>query len=229
MRVEKYNLLGGISPARSRSAVAVVVVDPQNDFCHVDGVVFKRAEKPQRILDATKWIHSMLTVARRHGVPCFITQSFFDDKYKLPALIKRHRRLGYRQKVCNESTWGARIEAIDIRPSDFIITKHTADAFLYTCLEPLLWKCGVERLLLCGFLTEICVLETGRSAIQRGFEVIVPREGTAGLSGTCSDVALNELAALQATILSGQALLGDWLGHDIDRQLPLPLFAEIVL
>jgi nicotinamidase-related amidase len=51
-----------------------------------------------------------------------------------------------------------------------VIPKNTYDAFLGGRLEPLLRGEGVERVVVCGVMTDCCCDTTARSAFNRGFE-----------------------------------------------------------
>lgn len=64
-------------------------------------------------------------------------------------------------------------------PGDIVIEKEQYDAFHETELDSLLRQQGVERLVLCGLLTHLCVASTARSGFQRGFEVYLPVDATA--------------------------------------------------
>ncbi len=61
------------------------------------------------------------------------------------------------------------------------ITKTQYDAFLGTALEEMLSMGGrrVERLVLTGVMTHLCVETTARSAFMKGFEAYVPVDGVA--------------------------------------------------
>lgn len=51
-----------------------------------------------------------------------------------------------------------------------IVGKNTYDAFINTNLEERLREMGVERVVLCGVMTDCCCDTTGRAAFNRGFE-----------------------------------------------------------
>ncbi|KAK9779978.1 putative Isochorismatase-like domain-containing protein [Seiridium cardinale] len=51
-----------------------------------------------------------------------------------------------------------------------IVAKNTYDAFVNTNLPELLEKDGVERLVICGVMTDCCCETTARSAFNRGWE-----------------------------------------------------------
>jgi ureidoacrylate peracid hydrolase len=181
---------------------AVVVIDVQNDFCSPQGVVRKYAEDLDWIEVGVGNSLRLVDLARSGGAPTFLVRSLMDNKYKLPSLLKKHTSLGIENQICKEGTWGAEFYRLTPKAEDLVVTKHTNDAFLYTFLEPLLWKYSIRTVVLAGVFTEICVTETARSALQRGFEVVVVEDCTAGLSHRCASVALSELKALQVKVIS---------------------------
>ncbi|HEY6748502.1 MAG TPA: isochorismatase family protein [Mycobacteriales bacterium] len=56
-----------------------------------------------------------------------------------------------------------------------VVRKTTDDGFAGTRLDSLL--SGVGRVALCGVLSEMCVSATARSALARGYEVVLPHDG----------------------------------------------------
>ncbi|KAL8939528.1 MAG: hypothetical protein Q9216_003314 [Gyalolechia sp. 2 TL-2023] len=51
-----------------------------------------------------------------------------------------------------------------------IIPKNTYDAFINTNLADVLQETGIERVVVCGVMTDCCVDTTARSAFNRGLE-----------------------------------------------------------
>ncbi|KAF2117048.1 Isochorismatase-like protein [Lophiotrema nucula] len=51
-----------------------------------------------------------------------------------------------------------------------VVHKNVYDAFLFTDLEDRLRKLKVERVVICGVMTDCCCDTTGRGAFNRGFE-----------------------------------------------------------
>lgn len=56
-----------------------------------------------------------------------------------------------------------------------VLPKTTDDGFAGTRLGSVLT--GVRRIALCGVLSEMCVSATARSALARGYEVVLPHDG----------------------------------------------------
>ncbi len=60
-----------------------------------------------------------------------------------------------------------------------ILLKSQYDAFLYTSLEDMLRRQGVDQVVITGIMTHLCCETTARSAFQRGFTVFFCVDGTA--------------------------------------------------
>jgi len=70
--------------------------------------------------------------------------------------------------------WDAELVAeLDVRDEDHIVEKHTYDAFYQTDLEGYLDTHGIDDLLICGTLANVCVLHTAGSAGLRDYRPVV--------------------------------------------------------
>lgn len=79
-----------------------------------------------------------------------------------------------------------------LRPPDgatFVI-KARHSIFYSTPLEYLLKQLGVDRVILCGQVTEQCVLYSALDAYVREFDVVVPRDAVAHIHEDLADAAL---------------------------------------
>lgn len=74
----------------------------------------------------------------------------------------------------------------DARPRDGepVVQKHLPGSFTATPLEALLREHGVRRVILAGFMTQMCVDTTARQAAHLGFQVTVLADATAAMSVT---------------------------------------------
>ena len=102
---------------------------------------------------------------------------------KIISLIEESRRLGrhiiYVKHInpdsdtfFNEGTYGCEIsERIKPLPTDIVINKYCPNSFLGTELNDCLRNLGVEKLIVCGMMTHMCVDTTVRAAMDYGYEV----------------------------------------------------------
>lgn len=74
----------------------------------------------------------------------------------------------------------------DARPvaGEPIVQKHLPGSFTGTRLEEMLRAQGIERVLLAGFMTQMCVDTTARQAAHLGFQVTVLSDATAAMAVT---------------------------------------------
>jgi nicotinamidase-related amidase len=100
----------------------------------------------------------------------------------------------------------------DIHPTvapsagELVITKRFANAFRETDLLQILRDRRIERLVICGMQTHMCVEAAARAAADLGFQVLVVGDACAtrdlsygGRTVSAADVQASTLAALQRT------------------------------
>jgi nicotinamidase/pyrazinamidase len=85
------------------------------------------------------------------------------------------------------------IEALTPQPTDYLVEKTGYSAFFRTNLEKLLNDLEIDEVLICGVLTNICVLYTAVDALMRGIRVIVPETCVAALNETDHKWALRQI------------------------------------
>jgi nicotinamidase-related amidase len=95
------------------------------------------------------------------------------------------------------------IRGVELRPEakpldgEWLIQKRRYSAFFATDLDLLLRGIGVDRLIVCGFLTDVCIHYLCVDAHQRDYHVYVARDATAGSSPGASEAALAAIEYLQ--------------------------------
>ena len=88
-------------------------------------------------------------------------------------------------------------------PGDIVIDKLRWDAFHFTELEPVLRNLGVQRLIIAGLQTNVCVETTARTAMMRNFEVAVAEDA---VSTDGIPLHLNALNAMRVLYIE----VGPW-------------------
>ena len=83
-----------------------------------------------------------------------------------------------------------RVKAIAPRDGDRFVVKPRYSAFDHTPLELLLRELGVERVLLAGTATEMCVIQTAIDAREEGFKVTILAEACASADEQMERLAL---------------------------------------
>ncbi|MGZ0147357.1 isochorismatase family protein [Kribbella sp. WER1] len=64
-------------------------------------------------------------------------------------------------------------------PREHVIRKPRDDGFDGTCLGEVLVSAGVRSLAVCGVMSEMCVRATAETALDRGYQVVLPHDAHA--------------------------------------------------
>ena len=146
---------------------AVVVVDMQNGFCHPDGSL--HAEPSENAIEP---VGTLVERASEADVPVVYTQDVHPpEQFEDAHYYDEFERWG---EHVVEGSWEA--ELIDDLPTEdaaHVVEKHTYDAFYRTDLEGWLDTHGVDDLVFCGTLANVCVLHTAGSAGLRDYRPVV--------------------------------------------------------
>jgi nicotinamidase-related amidase len=163
-------------------STALLVIDPQADFvplCHPD---------PAPALAA---MLDLIAAARAGGVPVVVTQELHR-----PGGIDMGRELdGDEPLHCIEGTPGA--ELLPGFAGDHLVAKRRYSAFFGTDLQLLLQGLGVDRVVVCGMLSDVCVHLTCADAHQHDLHVHVVPEACAGSSAAAAEAAFANVEYLQ--------------------------------
>lgn len=175
---------------------AVLVIDMVHDF--IFGKL--KCEPCSQIINVIKRI---VQEARTRRIPVI----YVNDSH-LP-LDPEIRIWGEHSMMGSE---GSRvIEELKPRPEDFVLSKRTYSAFFETGLDVLLRGLGVERIVLTGIHTHICVKHTAADAFFRGYKVVVVRDATATFRKEDHEWSLEYMRTVYgAEILTSEELLKSW-------------------
>jgi ureidoacrylate peracid hydrolase len=169
-------------------ALAVVVVDMQNDF-GTPGGMFDRAGIDIRPIQAiVEPIRRVIETARAAGVPViYLKMAFEADLSNVDPdspTWQKHLPLeagqattapdGTPSRVLIRDTWNTDIvEPLTPRPGDIVVNKHRYSGFYQTELERMLRERGATTLVVTGATTSVCVDSTVRDAVFRDLHCIV--------------------------------------------------------
>lgn len=92
------------------------------------------------------------------------------------------------------------IRRLEPAESDLYVLKPMHSGFFATPLHELLSELGVDRLVLCGIQTHLCVLFTAHDAHMRDYRLVVPEDASATERPEQHEAALVVLRSLGAEI-----------------------------
>jgi nicotinamidase-related amidase len=171
-------------------STGVVVVDMQNGFCHPDGSLYAPGSE-----DVIEPIADLVARARESGARLLFTRDVhppeqFDDAHYYDEFEQ------WGEHVL-EGSWEAEIvDELPVEAADHVVEKHTYDAFHGTELEGWLNARGIDDLVICGTLANVCVLHTGGSAGLRDFRPIMVEDCIGAIEADHHEYALDHAAWL---------------------------------
>lgn len=160
---------------------AIVLLELQNDFLSPEGKLYPMVEAVLSRYDVVANLNRMISSGRAAGATIVHTPIRFSADYREmgPApygIMKVVKDSG----ALVHGTWGGSIAPfIDHADEDLVIDgKSSIDAFAGTNLEYVLRARGINRIVLAGQLTNICIESTMRSAYDRGYDVVAVTDAT---------------------------------------------------
>jgi nicotinamidase-related amidase len=167
-----------------RAKVALLLIDVINDFDFPgSSTLLENAIPMARKLAALK------RRASKNRVPSiYVNDNFGHWKSDFRHIVKHCTR----RNAC-----GAPVARF-LRPEadDYFVLKPMHSGFYSTTLDVLLEDLHVERLILTGIATNICVLFTANDAYMRDFKLHIPRDCVAADSAEETNHALSQMKSL---------------------------------
>lgn len=161
---------------------ALLVIDMQNFFTPMT-------------TPALPQIHTLIHHFHTHHLPIIYTQHGHPpaDLTGPPYPNQLVRKWGPAGSIHRHShDWELQppIAALAAEETEQPVQKNTYDAFVNTDLEARLRKAGVERVVVCGVMTDCCCDTTARSAFNRGWETWLVRDACGSASGAQHEAGL---------------------------------------
>jgi nicotinamidase-related amidase len=144
--------------------VVLLIIDAINDFDFAEG-----REVLAKALPMAAHVRQLKARARRSGVPTVYVNDNFG-----------RWRSDFRTVVAHCGSLRSRGREVTrlLRPDslDYFVLKPKHSGFFSTALDLLLEHLRARALILCGLLTDVCVLFTAQDAYMRGYSVLVPAD-----------------------------------------------------
>jgi nicotinamidase-related amidase len=187
VNVPEYEVQDGVRVDPSRTAL--IVGDMQNDFVKEGGtLVVPTAE------ETIPAIRNLLDLARESGMRVVFIQDTHRDGDPEWEIWGEH---------CREGSWGWQVvDELAPREDEATIRKPRYDAFYGTQLEHILRLWGVDTVIICGTVANICVHYTASSAAMRWFNVMVPKDCISSFNDFDMEASLSQTASLLGEVTS---------------------------
>lgn len=149
---------------------AIVFIEFQNDFCKPQGVLHVQVKDEMQRLDTIANARKLLDAAREKGVKVIHCPFVYDADWCAKTNAVGLLELIGKNRIFQPNTWGAAIiEELEPLGGEVVLNgKRGLSAFTNTELLHILKMGDYKNLLICGFLTNVCVQATAYSAYDRG-------------------------------------------------------------
>lgn len=192
-----------------QSRMALVIVDLQNDFLSPQGA-YARGKTvsadaqalPQRVVpvaQAIKAHHGLVTASLFTLWPNTAGQPMIS-----PHLLERRPFL--QKGDFAPGSWG-QSNVDQILPwVDVAVCKVAYSAFFNTQLDWVLRRAGINKVIVCGIVTNGGVASTVRDAHMRDYETVVLSDGCASFTQTAHQAALTDMSSVAQVLTCEQFL-----------------------
>ena len=196
----------------TRDRTALVVVDMQNGFCRSEGSIAQLDLDYARLAEAIPGCVRLVAAARAAGVPVVFTRFVYRADFRDGGVLVEHFLPALADvNALVEGTWD--MELVDeLQPvdGDFVIDKNRCSSFYGTRLEPILTSMGIQRLVVAGVTTNMCVETTVRDASQRDYEVFVVADACGELEEERHRVSLRTMGFGFARVVGVSDVVDAW-------------------
>jgi nicotinamidase-related amidase len=103
------------------------------------------------------------------------------------------------------------VAALGPEADDLVLTRlHGLSPMAGTDLDPVLRNLGVTTVVVTGVSVNVAVTNLVMDAVNRGYQVVVPRDGVCGIPAAYADAVIDGTLALLATVTTVDALVEAW-------------------
>lgn len=181
VEVPDYDVADQLTISADNSVL--LIVDMQKDFVHTNGALYNK-----QAWHSVGVVRNLSDRARAAGVPVWYTQDTHREGDPEWEIWGRH---------AEEGTFGWEIvDALAPREGDRVFQKARYDGFYGTGLDHALRVEGIETLVICGTVANICVHYTAASASLRWYNVVHPVEAISALTDFDRHAALRQASWL---------------------------------
>jgi nicotinamidase-related amidase len=132
---------------------------------------------------------------------------------RMNALAKRRQQLGDAAGPFDVTSAAEVAPEIGTEPSDFILTRiHGMSPMSDTGLDPILRNLGISTIVACGVSINVGLTNLAMDACNRGYDVVVPRDGAVGVPVEYGEAVLENTISMIARLTTVDELRGLWAG-----------------
>ena len=154
----------------------------------------------EEVIEANK---KLLSFAREKKWTVIFTRLVFNDDYSDGGLLVQRNPQISELGAYRENTQDSEIcDCLKPLKNEVVIIKKRYDPYINTNLEQILRSRKIQRIIISGIATDICVESTARSSFDRDFETIIVNNAVSTSSKKLHNASLEVLNASFGTVVS---------------------------
>lgn len=103
------------------------------------------------------------------------------------------------------------VAAVGVAPEDLVLTRrHGLGPMGGTDLDAVLRNLGVGTLIVTGVSVNVAITNLVMDAVNRGYDVVLPRDAVAGVPAAYADALIDNTLALLATVTTVDEVIATW-------------------
>lgn len=103
------------------------------------------------------------------------------------------------------------VPEVGVDPADLVLVRHHGVGPMGgTDLDAVLRNLGVTTIVAVGVSVNVALLSLAMDAVNAGYQVVVPRDGVAGVPAEYAEAVLDQTMALLATLTTTDEVLAAW-------------------
>ena len=187
-------------PKTADSKAAVIIIDMENAFV-LPGAPFQIKGAMASVPACKKVLES----SRENGIPIFYVKRIYraDGSDVEPGRWEKWNSNGRAMSPGSTGLTGAEyVDEIKPQPGDYTIVKQRWSAFMFTELDLILRRLGIEVVVLIGTTTPNCIRTTAYDGDSLGYEVIVVEDACSSNTPEIQAANIADMKNMGALIMS---------------------------
>ncbi|QZA88675.1 cysteine hydrolase [Salinarchaeum sp. IM2453] len=180
---------------------AIIVVDMQNGFCHPDGSLY--APESENVIEP---VTELVSKAKDAGTQVIYTRDVHPpEQFEDAHYYDEFDRWG---EHVVEGSWEAElVNELPVGEEDHVVEKHTYNAFYQTELDGWLSARGINTLVFCGTLANVCVLHSAGAAGLRDYRPVLISDAIGYIEEDHKEYALDHADWLFGEVMTSKDIM----------------------
>ncbi len=190
---------------------AVIFIEFQNDFCKPGGKLHDMVSSEITRQGTINHATALAEAARRKGALVIHCPFVFDEQWAGEKCICGIIADAGSGGAFQPGDWGSQlIDELQPAEGDVVLQgKRALSAFTNTGLDDILRQHGIQNVVAAGFLSNVCVEATARSAYDRGYAVCIAKDATAAASEENQQYVEREIYPILGTAKTVDEIIRD--------------------